>query len=117
MKIGYDRVIHASHELCLPYESKCNSLHGHSYQIHVEVQKKHLDENGMVVDFTKLGKVIDQLDHKHLNDIIDNPTAENVVLYLLSQISSLLTKPFKLKVRVWETENSYAEDEIEEGIK
>ena len=47
--------ISASHQLDLPYESKCNNLHGHNWIVDIYVASHEL-ENGMVVDFNYLKK-------------------------------------------------------------
>lgn len=61
--------ISASHFLTLSYASKCEHLHGHNWIITVYCRSAELDENGMVVDFSHIKKVVkDQLDHKHLNE-------------------------------------------------
>jgi 6-pyruvoyltetrahydropterin/6-carboxytetrahydropterin synthase len=50
-----DLKFEAAHRLHnLNYESPCKSIHGHSYTVSVTVGTKSLDENGMVIDFTKL---------------------------------------------------------------
>ena len=70
----------AAHRLDLDYESRCTQLHGHNWVVTVECASEQLDRNGMVVDFTHIKRrVIDMLDHKVLNDVLDfNPTAENI---------------------------------------
>lgn len=102
--------IAVAHKLNLPYESKCNQLHGHNLRISVYC-RSHLNANGMVVDFTEIKKKIqDKLDHKNLNDIkglgfalvddVDihknvmkqkiplNPTAENIAFWICGEIKS-----------------------------
>ncbi|MET1160098.1 MAG: 6-carboxytetrahydropterin synthase [Thermoprotei archaeon] len=47
---------------------KCESLHGHTYRLSVEVEGEINPDTGMVIDFTKLKeivkKVIEEYDHK-----------------------------------------------------
>lgn len=119
----------------LPFhEGKCRNLHGHSYKCMVEVTGEP-DKNGIVLDYYDLKKiidpVIDQLDHsfmvntsdKELIDALDRlgsrkvvvdfeTTAENICFYLLKKISQakLPGNISLLKVRVFETENTYAEE-------
>ena len=47
----------------------------------------------MVVDFADLkavvrGRVLSRLDHKNLNDILPNPTAEEIAVWVWEQLSS-----------------------------
>ncbi|MHB8931036.1 MAG: 6-pyruvoyl trahydropterin synthase family protein [Melioribacteraceae bacterium] len=119
----------------LPFHlGKCKNLHGHSYKCMVELSGDP-DSNGMVVDYFDvkkvIGPIIEKLDHSFMvskNDkeviealqklnsqmvIVDfETTAENICLYLLEQIKSanLPENIHSIKVRVFETENSYAEE-------
>jgi 6-pyruvoyl-tetrahydropterin synthase len=89
--------ISASHQLNLPYESKCNRLHGHNYNIDIYCKSKELDENGMVLDFTIVKKkIMDKLDHKNLNEVLDvATTAENIARWICEQLGP---KCYKVKV-------------------
>lgn len=100
----------SAHKLNLPYESRCNTLHGHNYKSELWIEGK-LDENGMVIDFHDLKKVIKNIDHINLNDKFEwQTTAENLSKYLLNQIYQLSPNTIeKIEVRVWETETAYAE--------
>lgn len=77
----------ASHRLAgLEDGHKCSRLHGHSYEVSVEISGK-LNTVGFVVDFADLGwldeLIRDRLDHRHLNDVLDvNPTSENIAGWL-----------------------------------
>ncbi|MEJ5352375.1 MAG: 6-carboxytetrahydropterin synthase [Melioribacteraceae bacterium] len=117
------------------HKGKCKNLHGHSYKCMIEINGTQ-DSNGMVLDYYDLAKivnpVIEELDHsimvynedkeliaalEMLNSrkVIVNfeTTAENICLYLIDKIKSSLPENItSLKVRVLETENSYAEEEI-----
>ena len=95
--------VSGSHVLNLPYESKCSNLHGHNWIIDVTLQSETLDENGMVLDFTKIKEIVNQLDHQHINNIVPfNPTAENMAKWLCDQI------PHCIGVSVQETEGNVA---------
>lgn len=93
-----------AHQLCLNYESKCTSLHGHNAIITVWCKAAELNENGMVIDFAEINRIVKtQLDHKCLNDILPfNPTAENIARWLCHQISGCY------KVSVRESERNLA---------
>jgi len=121
----------------LPFhEGKCKNLHGHSYKCMVELSGKPI-ENGMVLDYYDVKKiiepVIENLDHAfmvyrddkellglltQLNSkmvVVDfQSTAENICVYLLKEIknSNLPKNINSVKVRIFETENTYAEEEL-----
>lgn len=95
----------ASHQLNgLPEDHPCSRLHGHNYQIIVELKSTELDETGFVRDYRELddiGQFIDNvLDHRHLNEVLPyNPTAENIAKNLYAffklkfwQISAVTVK-------------------------
>jgi len=100
------------------YKGKCESLHGHNWQVEVVVSSKKLDKTGMVMDFKKLKEIvysaIKDLDHKYLNDIPYfkkvNPTSENIARYIFNKIKPLVKKEsVALKnVSVWESQGSKA---------
>lgn len=95
--------VSGAHCLQLPYESKCTRLHGHNWIIDITCKRQELDENGMVVDFTKIKEVAKQLDHAFINDVVKvNPTAENIAKWLHDQI------PYCTRVSVQESEGNVA---------
>ena len=120
----------------LPFhKGKCKNLHGHSYKCMIEFTGEP-DANGMVLDYFDvkkvIGPIINELDHTFMvskNDtevievleklnsqkvVVDfDTTAENICLYLLKQIkaSDLPPNIKAIKVKVLETENTYAEEE------
>lgn len=118
------------------HEGKCKNLHGHSYKCMIELSGNTMG-NGMVLDYYDVKKIIepiiDNLDHsfmvykddkellealKALNSkmvVVDfQSTAENICRYLLDKIkkSQLPANISKIKVRIFETENTYAEEEL-----
>ncbi len=62
-KIGWHKDFDSSHFLALPYESKCLRVHGHTYNVDVEIWGE-LNENGMIFDFNHLSSLIKLLDHR-----------------------------------------------------
>lgn len=99
----------ASHFLT-KYHGKCENLHGHNYKIIITIEGPVKDD-GMVLDFKILKqtvneKVIDLLDHTHLNDTLENPSAENLAVWIWDKIKDDL--PLK-KIAVYETDDYLAE--------
>lgn len=113
--------ISASHILKL-HDGKCSNLHGHNYVVEVEYTRSHLIASGpktnMVVDFSDISTIwrplLKQFDHNgNINDIVesDSPTAEMMAEWLYHRAAGV-TLPggaTLAAVRVWETNDSYAE--------
>ena len=93
------------------HPGKCRNLHGHSYRLDVSVEGA-LDANGVVLDFDTLqdvvqSQVIDEWDHRDLNEVLDNPTAE-----LLAHRAWELLAAAGLDLaalRLWETADSWVD--------
>lgn len=82
--------ISAAHRLCLDYESKCTSIHGHNWIVTVHCRAEQLNQNGMVTDFTHIKQAVqERLDHKFLNDELPfNPTAENIARWICDNVEN-----------------------------
>jgi len=94
------------------YHGKCEALHGHTYRLQVTLQGKP-DSEDMVMDFVQLkelvgGRVVSRLDHSFLNDIIPQPTAENIAVWIWEQIDCETQRDncSLFSVEVWETATS-----------
>lgn len=80
----------SAHKLDLNYDSPCGGIHGHRWVVIVRIWARSLNENGMICDFKSIKALINQFDHKYLNDLIDlNTTAENMSKYLKDEINKL----------------------------
>ena len=99
----------------LPYhEGKCARLHGHSYRLEVAVRGPiRVDgaARGMIEDFDVIKKIvkreiIDELDHQSLNDVMENPTCEQIILWIWQRLQPVLTGLDELVL--WETQTSCA---------
>ena len=136
MKIAKDFRWEMAHRLQC-HKGKCFNLHGHSYKMQVEFEGNINPNTGMVLDYFDVkdivGPLVEELDHSVIisdkdSILIDKiselnsahvivpfeTTAENLVGYFLGKIAGekLPKEITKIKVRVCETENTYAEDEI-----
>ena len=118
------------------HEGGCQNLHGHSYELWVEVTGD-LDERGMLVDFKDvkraLGPLVDAWDHATLVAEADeelravlqtlgskhfvlpfDTTSENMVLYVLAYLAAeggaglLRSNVHTISARLQETETCYA---------
>ncbi|HSX08709.1 MAG TPA: 6-carboxytetrahydropterin synthase QueD [Candidatus Saccharimonadales bacterium] len=92
------------------YNGKCANLHGHTYKLQICV-KGEIQKNGLVLDFLDIKEVVKKkvlavLDHKYLNDIIEQPSAENITMWIWEQLHSSL--PLIYEITLWETPNSFA---------
>jgi 6-pyruvoyltetrahydropterin/6-carboxytetrahydropterin synthase len=92
------------------YKGKCESPHGHTYRLEVEVEGE-LGGGGMVLDFNEIKKVverevIEKLDHSSMNDVLPNPTSENITQWIWSKLEGKL--PLS-RVRLWEGEGKWVE--------
>ena len=77
------------------HPGKCRDLHGHSYRLVVTVERPVDPHSGMAIDFSDLKRVVrrevvDKLDHKDLNEIIENPTAEETVRWIWERLTEPL---------------------------
>lgn len=110
MRIKLIRSFSAAHRLP-HYQGPCHDLHGHTWKA-VFVLEGNVQENGMVCDFKVLKKQLDALlpDHRFLNDLVENPTAENLAQFLFDTIGAEMKKQhLTLKtVEVWESDNAAA---------
>jgi 6-pyruvoyltetrahydropterin/6-carboxytetrahydropterin synthase len=104
----------ASHQLGhLPEGHPCARLHGHNYEVEVEIQSPCLDDRGFCqVDYGELrtfqNYLDSALDHRHLNDVLDvRTTAENLAKHLYGKAREV--SPFVAAVRVSETPKTWAE--------
>lgn len=117
------------------HKGKCANLHGHTWKVEVVIEeseinkthqrichtlyKEHTHElkDAMIIDFSlfkeKVRNVLQSLDHKELNEVIPFPTAEAIACLIFKILSSLFLAMSKsyivVKVKVWESSDSYAE--------
>jgi 6-pyruvoyltetrahydropterin/6-carboxytetrahydropterin synthase len=91
----------------------CVRLHGHSYRLVVTVRGVIDDSTGMVVNFRDVkqavdARVIDRLDHRHVNDVLGElSTAENLCHWIGQQLAPVFGARLH-RIELWETRNAYA---------
>lgn len=103
MKIGREFYFDAAHSLPR-YRGKCERFHGHSYKLEVIVEGE-IQKDGMVLDFNELSKIVNEkilnfLDHRNLNEIFKQPTAERIIEWIFSELKKEL--PCLHSVKLWE---------------
>lgn len=101
----------------LPGHPKCGTCHGHRFVVELGVRGE-VGEDGMVLDFAELKRFLDTVketfDHGVVNDTVEVPTSENLCLYVKNRFLAPYGCELRF-VRVWETEDSYAEWRNEEA--
>lgn len=121
--IGKQYSFSAAHCLpCVAEDHPCHRMHGHNYVVEVEIRgdtKVGNEKNSGFcngVDFVWVDSIIkpliEKLDHHTLNDIIENPTAENIAEWFLANA----TPAIFYSVTVWETPKCWAKAINSEGI-
>jgi len=91
----------------LPGHPKCGNLHGHSYKVEVVVESEQLNEQGFVIDFGVLSKIV-KGSYDHSGTVI-NLSAEKLAKKIHQTIKNKLEFPVKkIGIKVWETESSVA---------
>jgi 6-pyruvoyltetrahydropterin/6-carboxytetrahydropterin synthase len=89
-------------------------MHGHSYRLEVALSGPVQTDGparGMVEDFDTIERIVDErivdrLDHQNLNDLIENPTAENILFWIWERLASELGGLDELIL--WETTTACA---------
>jgi len=90
------------------YRGRCERLHGHTWRLQVTVQAP-VGEDGLAFDFARLKEIVERevlsvLDHAYLNDIMENPSAENIALWAWKKLEGIL--PLH-EIKVFETPTSF----------
>lgn len=101
---------------------KCanKNWHGHNYWLYVTVKGQPDPVTGFIIDVKKLSRlikesIVDQVDHCNLNMDVPfipkgmQPTTENLVILFWNQLEPLLEECELHSIKLYETENIYAE--------
>ena len=107
----------AAHQL-RALKGGCENLHGHNWKVEVTVAGDRLGDDGLLVDFRVLKDhtktIIDELDHKFLNEIdffkSNEPSSENIARHIFKTLSNDLDVDGVrvTKVTAWESESACA---------
>jgi 6-pyruvoyltetrahydropterin/6-carboxytetrahydropterin synthase len=132
MKVCRRETFNAAHRLYRPDWSddknkevfgKCSNpnFHGHNYVLETWVEGDIDVETGYVIDLKVLKALVkenvsERFDHRNLNLDCEEfknliPTAENILLVIYNLLRAKLDHKYKLKVKLWETENNVFEYE------
>jgi len=135
MKVGVKGFTFDSTHYTKGSSEKCLNLHGHTFQLDVEIEGEIDPQTGMVIDFTHVKNIVKEIledyDHKI---IIPQKDCDNIVLsgpfrecfkainypeatteYIALDIARKLYEKFKMKLRVklYEGKQSYVIVEYE----
>jgi 6-pyruvoyltetrahydropterin/6-carboxytetrahydropterin synthase len=110
LRIGMEFQIDYAHSL--RGHKKCEPKHGHTSKVLIEIEGEvkggRLYEENVVMDFDEMRsickRVLDELDHRDLNEIFEFPTAENVSKWIYEKLKEKLPV---CKVTVFEGEGKW----------
>lgn len=104
MELDVEFKFSAAHHLPR-YDGPCARPHGHNYRFVVTVRGEPDETSGMVIDFVEVESVVrrlvlDRVDHRDLNDELENPTAELIARWFYELLHGEL--PGLSKITLWE---------------
>ena len=88
------------------YDGPCSRTHGHNYLLVIFVRSQVDPTTGLSMDFGKIKEkvreqALDAIDHNDLNQVHDNPTAENMVAWIWQRVRPAL--PGLVELQLYET--------------
>jgi len=88
------------------YEGPCFRTHGHNYQLLVIAEGRVDPNSGLSMDFGNIKNLVREkalmaIDHNDLNQVLDNPTAENLVVWIWERLRPAL--PGLVELQLMET--------------
>ena len=86
MRLDVEFYFAAAHRLPR-YEGPCFRMHGHNYRFFVALEGEVDPRTGMIADFGEVKRIVREqvlarVDHQSLNDLLENPTAENIARWI-----------------------------------
>ncbi len=108
MRLDVEFTFAAAHRLPR-YDGPCFRMHGHNYRMFVAVEGEVDPHAGMVADFGKVKQLVQEhvlarVDHRNLNDLLENPTAENIARWVWEALDPHL--PGLAEVKLYEIPDS-----------
>jgi 6-pyruvoyltetrahydropterin/6-carboxytetrahydropterin synthase len=108
MRLDVEFYFAAAHRLPR-YEGPCFRMHGHNYRFFIALEGEVDPATGMITDFGVVKQVVQEqvlarADHRVLNDILENPTAENIARWIWEVLVPHL--PGLVEVRLFEIPDS-----------
>lgn len=99
----------AAHHI-VGYKGLCANVHGHTYKLWVTLKLPSMNQIGIAYDFKDLKErvkteIIDKLDHKDLNDIYEQTTAEFMSQAIYFTLKDAGVPVYEIKL--WETPTSF----------
>lgn len=84
----------------VPADHPCSNVHGHTYTLIITLQGL-VDQRGFVLDYHEMDAVIKPViakyDHKLLNEFVENPTCENLIMQFYKELQTLPLMQLELK--------------------
>ena len=104
-KLKTQHRIYGAHRL-KDHNGKCSTLHGHQYEIILEIHTENLNHINMVIDTHNVNVIFDnyvKTDHLNLNSFMNenNPTMEFMAKYFYDDLKKEI--PELYSVTVYET--------------
>ncbi len=108
MRLDVEFYFAAAHRLPR-YEGPCFRVHGHNYKLFVALEGEVDARTGMIADFGEVKRVVQEqvlarVDHRDLNDLLENPTAENIARWIWEALAPHL--PGLAEIRLYEIQDS-----------
>lgn len=115
-QISVEQHFSAAH-LLRGYHGKCETLHGHRFQVVVKLRAPVLNDIGIAYDFAEIKRrmadILSRLDHTCLNDIPPfdkiNPSSENIAATIYEELKPKLAgEPVSIScIEVWESPQTW----------
>jgi 6-pyruvoyltetrahydropterin/6-carboxytetrahydropterin synthase len=108
MRLDVEFYFAAAHRLPR-YDGPCFRMHGHNYRFFVALEGEVDPRGGMIADFGDIKRIVGErvlalVDHRTLNDVLDNPTAENIARWIWEALAPHL--PGLAEIRLFEIPDS-----------